>query len=107
MRRAPIARRSPAEAAMLNQRQLNPLVYDRRAFIGRNSTAVTPITPSFLTSLLSRFIKDGEATTTVEFGMLAAPFVAALLAILQTALVFFASQTLETATATSARLIFT
>ena len=57
--------------------------------------------------LVRRFIGQSEAGTTIEFGLLAAPFVAALFAILQTALVFFASQTLETAAATSARLIFT
>ena len=43
----------------------------------------------------------------VEFGLLAAPFIATLFAILQTGLVFFAGQTLETAAATSARLIYT
>ena len=58
-------------------------------------------------SLIRRFIGQSEATTTVEFALLAVPFVAALFAILQTALVFFAGQTLETAAATSARLIFT
>ena len=58
-------------------------------------------------SLIRRFIGEGEATTTIEFALLAVPFVAGLFAILQTALVFFAGQTLETAAATSARLIFT
>jgi Flp pilus assembly protein TadG len=43
----------------------------------------------------------------VEFGLLAAPFLATLFAILQTGFVFFAGQTLETAAATSARLIYT
>ncbi len=57
--------------------------------------------------LVVRFIKQSEAGTTTEFALLAAPFVAGLFAILQTALVFFAGQTLETAAARSARLIFT
>jgi Flp pilus assembly protein TadG len=57
--------------------------------------------------LLRRFVQQREATTTIEFALLAAPFIAALFAILQTAIVFFASQTLETAAAASARLIFT
>jgi len=57
--------------------------------------------------LVVRFIKQSEAGTTTEFALLAAPFVAGLFAILQTALVFFAGQTLETAAAKSARLIFT
>jgi Flp pilus assembly protein TadG len=56
---------------------------------------------------IRRFIWQDEAGATVEFGLLATPFVAALFAILQTALIFFAGQTLETAAATSARLIFT
>jgi len=57
--------------------------------------------------LLRRFIARDEAGATIEFGLLAAPFVAGLFAILQTALIFFAGQTLETAAAASARLIFT
>ena len=57
--------------------------------------------------LVIRFIKQSEAGTTTEFALLGAPFIACLFAILQTALVFFAGQTLETAAASSARLIFT
>jgi Flp pilus assembly protein TadG len=57
--------------------------------------------------LVRRFIAQRDAGASVEFGLLAAPFVAALFAILQTAIVFFAGQALETAAATSARLIFT
>ena len=60
-----------------------------------------------IATLLRRFVRHDEAISTVEFGMLAAPFVAALFAILQTAVIFFAGQALETAAATSARLIFT
>jgi Flp pilus assembly protein TadG len=56
---------------------------------------------------LHRFVSREEAGASVEFGLLAAPFVAGLFAILQTALIFFAGQTLETAAASSARLIFT
>lgn len=58
-------------------------------------------------SVLRRFLTQTEAGTTIEFALLAAPFVAGLLAIMQTAIVFFAGQTLETAAAASARLIFT
>jgi len=65
--------------------------------------AVRSITPP----LLRRFIWEREAATMVEFGLLAAPFIATLFAILQTGFVFFAGQTLETAAATSARLIYT
>ena len=58
-------------------------------------------------ALLRRFIRNRRATTTIEFGLLAAPFLALTLAILQTAVIFFAGQALETAAATSARLILT
>lgn len=58
-------------------------------------------------SLVHRFVSERDAATGLEFGLLAAPFVASLFAILQTALIFFAGQTLETAAASSARLIMT
>jgi Flp pilus assembly protein TadG len=58
-------------------------------------------------ALLRRFIRNRRATTSVEFGLLAAPFMALSFAILQTAIIFFAGQALETAAATSARLILT
>lgn len=57
--------------------------------------------------LALRFIRRDDAMTTVEFGLLVTPFVAGLFAILQTAMTFFAGQTLETAAAASARLIQT
>lgn len=57
--------------------------------------------------LLKRFLRQREAGTTVEFGLVAAPFIALTLGIIQTAVLFFASQALETAAATSSRLILT
>src|ERR1700731_4867588 len=45
--------------------------------------------------------------TVVEFGLVVAPFIALLFAILQTVLVFFAGRVLDTAVAQSARLILT
>jgi Flp pilus assembly protein TadG len=61
-----------------------------------------------LTWLLPRrFISQRGGTTTLEFGLLAAPFIALTFAILQTAIVFFAGQALETAAATAGRLILT
>ncbi len=56
---------------------------------------------------LRRFARNRGGTSAVEFSLVAAPFLALMLAILQTAIVFFAGQTLETAAATAARLIFT
>jgi Flp pilus assembly protein TadG len=49
--------------------------------------------------------QDGAAA--VEFGLVAAPFLALLFAIMETAIVFFAGQALETAATDSARLIMT
>jgi len=54
-----------------------------------------------------RFARRDDSIAAVEFGMVAAPFLALMFAIMETALVFFASQTLETAVADSARLIMT
>ena len=54
-----------------------------------------------------RFIRHQDGATTVEFAMVAAPFLAMIFAIIQTAVVFFAGQALETAGADSARLIMT
>ena len=53
------------------------------------------------------FAKREEGATAVEFGLVIVPFIALLFAIMQTAMVFFSSQTLETAAADSARLILT
>jgi Flp pilus assembly protein TadG len=58
-------------------------------------------------SQLRRFVKQCRAATTVEFALVAAPFVVLTFAILETAIVFFAGQTLETAASNAARLIMT
>jgi Flp pilus assembly protein TadG len=57
--------------------------------------------------VLRRFVRHQEGTAAIEFGLIAAPFLALMFAIIETALVFFAGQTLETAVADSARLIMT
>jgi Flp pilus assembly protein TadG len=54
-----------------------------------------------------RFVRNQDGSAAVEFGMVAAPFLALMFAILETALVLFATQTLETAVTDSARLIMT
>jgi Flp pilus assembly protein TadG len=61
----------------------------------------------FAAPLMRRFICRHGASTTIEFGLLAAPFVAMAFAILQTGIVFFAGQTLETAAAAAGRLVLT
>jgi len=58
-------------------------------------------------SLFRRFWRRKDGATAVEFAMVAAPFLLLLFAIIETALVFFAGQVLETAAADSGRLILT
>src|SRR5271169_741286 len=91
-----VARYLSVEGAMPNRTRFDQLV------LARLNSKVVARKVQFLASLLCRFVRHRTANTTVEFGLLAAPFVAALFAILQTAIVFFAGQTLETAAATSA-----
>lgn len=53
------------------------------------------------------FARRQDGAAAVEFALVAMPFLALLFAIIETALVFFASQLLESATADAARLIMT
>ena len=54
-----------------------------------------------------RFVRHQDASAAVEFGLVAAPFFAMVFAIMETAFVFFAGQSLEYAAAQSGRLIMT
>ena len=67
------------------------------------------LSPSSLLRIrtVRRFARGQDGIAAVEFGIVAAPFLALMFAIMETAIVFFASQTLETAVADSARLIMT
>jgi len=56
---------------------------------------------------LRRFARRQDGVAAIEFGLVALPFLMLIFAIMETALVFFAGQTLETAVADSARLIMT
>ncbi|HVX98816.1 MAG TPA: TadE/TadG family type IV pilus assembly protein [Pseudorhodoplanes sp.] len=56
---------------------------------------------------VDRFARRNDGAVAVEFALVAAPFLALVFAIIETAVVFFAGQTLETAVADSARLIMT
>ena len=58
-------------------------------------------------SLLRRFRRNRGGSAVVEFALVAPMFFALLFAIIETALVFFASQVLETVTKDSARMILT
>jgi Flp pilus assembly protein TadG len=57
--------------------------------------------------LARRFVRQQSGIAAVEFGMIAAPFLALIFAILETSVIFFAGQALETAVADSGRLIMT
>jgi Flp pilus assembly protein TadG len=54
-----------------------------------------------------RFSRETRAATAVEFGLVAAPFLALLVAILQTTLVMMAQSVLQEATTQASRLIMT
>jgi len=54
-----------------------------------------------------RLIRHQEGAAAIEFGLVAAPFLALVFAIMETAIVFFAGQALETSASNSARLIMT
>jgi Flp pilus assembly protein TadG len=56
---------------------------------------------------MRRLVRKEDGSAAVEFGMVAAPFLLLVFAIMETAIVFFAGQALETAVADSARLIMT
>lgn len=59
------------------------------------------------TRLLRRFRRDDRGSSAVEFSLIAVPFFALFFAIVETGIVFFASQVLENAVQDSSRLIFT
>jgi len=56
---------------------------------------------------MRRLVRKEDGSAAVEFGIVAAPFLLLIFAIMETALVFFSGQALETAVADSARLIMT
>jgi Flp pilus assembly protein TadG len=58
-------------------------------------------------NLLRRFRRNSRGATAVEFALVAPIFFALLFAIIEVALMFFATQVLETVTQASARYLFT
>jgi Flp pilus assembly protein TadG len=58
-------------------------------------------------SSCAAFASDSRGATAVEFGLVAAPFLALIIALIQTFLVFFAQQLLESVVQQSARLVMT
>lgn len=57
--------------------------------------------------LVRRFMRRQDGAAAVEFALVALPFLALIFAILETALVFFAGQSLDAAAAEAGRLIMT
>ena len=60
-----------------------------------------------LSGVTRRFARQKDGAVAVEFALVAAPFLAMVFAVMETAVIFFAGQALETAAADSARLILT
>jgi len=57
--------------------------------------------------LLRRFRRNRRGSAAVEFALIATPFFALLFAIIETSIIFFAGQVLETGLQDSARLLYT
>src|SRR5688500_1024408 len=57
--------------------------------------------------LARRFARHEDGSAAIEFGVVIIPFLAILFAIIETAMVFFVGQTMETAIADTARLVMT
>jgi Flp pilus assembly protein TadG len=66
-----------------------------------------PTPPASFRTLLRRFRRNRQASAALEFALVAPIFFALLFAIIETALMFFASQVLETITQDSSRIIYT
>jgi Flp pilus assembly protein TadG len=71
---------------------------------GKIAAAIHRVLPA---RAVRRFARQQDGATAVEFALVAVPFLALTFAILETALVFFAGQTLETAVTDTGRLIMT
>ncbi len=57
--------------------------------------------------LVGRFVRHDDGAAAVEFALILLPFLTIIFMIIETAIVFFAQQALETAVANSARLVMT
>src|SRR5215510_10662251 len=66
-----------------------------------------PALPVSARRLVRRFRRNNRGSAAVEFSLIAVPFFALFFAIMETGVVFFASQVLENGVQDSARLIYT
>ena len=73
------------------------------------AAAFTPTAKSVMARLTRRtgFLRRADGAAAVEFAIVAAPFLALILAIFQVGLIIYATQSLQTATAAAGRLILT
>jgi Flp pilus assembly protein TadG len=65
------------------------------------------MTAANITRCRRRFLRNEDGATAVEFALVAAPFLALLMGIIQTFLVFLAGQELQTAVTKTSRMILT
>lgn len=75
--------------------------------MSRMKSSVTRRLRRMMIRSLRRFARNKKGTSAIEFGFVVLPFIALLGAIIETGIIFLASQALETAVADSARLVLT
>jgi Flp pilus assembly protein TadG len=78
-----------------------------RHVFGLSKVAMFERIRSKIAACLHRLLRQQDGAAAVEFALVAAPFLGLVFAILETALVFFAGQTLETAASAAGRLVMT
>jgi Flp pilus assembly protein TadG len=78
--------------------------FDRKTIVRRAQRALKI---GALRRTVRRFGRKKDGAVAIEFGLVVAPFLALVFAIIETAVVFFAGQALETAVADTSRLIMT
>jgi Flp pilus assembly protein TadG len=71
------------------------------------STFLTRLGRLVPSRLARRFVRQQDGAAAVEFALVAAPFLALTFAILETAFVFFAQQTMEATASDASRLVMT
>ena len=76
-------------------------------FLRRTNACADGAGGSVAAGAVRRLVRHQDGSAAVEFGLVAAPFLALVFAIMETAVIFFAGQALETAVADSSRLIMT
>src|SRR5438105_11159770 len=92
---------APLRRARTSPPEPSPMLHKFAVGIGARMRLV------FVRSAGRRMLVREDGAVAVEFAFVAAPFLALLFAILETGLVFFANQTLETVIADSGRFIMT